>query len=123
MVAVLIIEDEDEIRELLAEMLAERGFAVATARNGEEGLRALRSGPLPGIVLLDLLMPVMDGRKMRAEMLGDPALAGIPVIIMSGAADVQDGSDALAAAHVLIKPVKWPVLLESVEAHARGDRS
>lgn len=118
--AVLIVEDEDEIRELLAEMLIDRGFAVSTARNGEEGLRLLRGdGDLPHLVLLDLMMPVMDGWEMRAAMLADPRLAAIPVVIVSGAADVQDGSDSLAAARVLTKPVKWPVLLESVERSLR----
>ena len=118
--AVLIVEDEDEIRELLAEMLAERGFVVSTAKNGEEGLRLLRSnGTLPHLVLLDLTMPIMDGWQMRAAMLADPKLAAIPVVIISGAADVQDGTDALAPARVLTKPVKWPVLLESVERSLR----
>jgi CheY-like chemotaxis protein len=116
--AVLIVEDEDEIRELLAEMLADHGFGVVTAKNGADGLRALRSGTRPHLVLLDLMMPVMDGWQMRAEMLADPQLAGIPVVIISGAADLQDGIEALAAARVLTKPVKWPVLLECVEAHA-----
>lgn len=118
MTAVLIIEDEDEIRELLAEMLSDHGFTVSTARNGVEGLRALRTAALPNIVLLDLLMPLMDGWQVRAEMLADRALAGIPVVILSGASDVLDGSEVLEAARVLIKPVKWPVLLECVQAHA-----
>jgi CheY-like chemotaxis protein len=118
MISVLIVEDEDEIRELLAEMLADRGYLVATAKNGREGLDSLRSRPLPNIVLLDLMMPVMDGWKMRAEMLADPKLADIPVVIVSGAADLPDGSDDLKAARVLTKPVKWPVLLESVRAHS-----
>lgn len=118
MTAVLIVEDEDEIRELLAEMLADRGYLVATAKNGRDGLDLLRSKPLTDIVLLDLMMPVMDGWKMRAEMLADPALAGIPVIVVSGAADLQSGTEDLKAARILTKPVKWPVLLESVRAHS-----
>jgi CheY-like chemotaxis protein len=121
MTTILIVEDEDEIRELLAEMLVDHGFVVSTARNGEEALRALGNGALPNVVLLDLMMPVMDGWKFRAEMLADPRLATIPVIIVSGAADVQDGSEALKAARVLTKPVKWPVLLESVQAHSSRD--
>jgi len=119
MTTILIVEDDDEIRELLAEMLADRGYQVATARNGKEALELLRTKPLqPNIVLLDLMMPVMDGWQMRAEMLADPKLADIPVVIVSGAADLQDESDALKAARVLTKPVKWPVLLESVRDHA-----
>lgn len=116
--SILIVEDDDEIRDLLAEMLAEAGFTVATARNGREGLDRLRSGPHPDVVLLDLMMPVMDGWQLRAEMLGDPALAKIPVIIVSGAADMQDDGSSLAASRILTKPVKWPVLLESIRAHA-----
>lgn len=115
--ALLIVEDDDEIRELLAEMLADSGFTVATARNGKEGLDRLRSGPRPKVVILDLMMPVMDGWQLRAAMLADPDLAAIPVIVVSGAADMQDDGAALAASRILTKPVKWPVLLESVRAH------
>lgn len=122
MPALLIVEDDDEIRELLAEMLTDRGYLVRTARNGQEGLDLLRGGMHPNLVLLDLMMPIMDGWKMRAEMLADPKLAAIPVVIISGAADVLDsGIESLAAVRVLTKPVKWPVLLESVRAHSSPD--
>lgn len=118
MTAVMIVEDDDEIRELLAEMLADRGYLVSTARHGKDALELLRTKPQPNIVLLDLMMPVMDGWQMRAEMLADANLAAIPVIIVSGAADLQDGSELLKAARVLTKPVKWPVLLDSLRDHA-----
>jgi len=116
--AVLVVEDDDEIRDLLDEMLTDTGFAVTTARNGKAGLELLRAGTHPDIVLLDLMMPVMDGWQLRAEMLADAELAKIPVIIVSGAADMQDDDSALAAARILTKPVKWPVLLEAIRAHA-----
>jgi CheY-like chemotaxis protein len=116
--AVMIVEDDDEIREILADMLADRGYVVSTARHGKEALELLRTKPPPNIVLLDLMMPVMDGWQMRAEMLADPRLAAIPVVIVSGATDLQDSCEALKAARVLTKPVKWPVLLESVRVHA-----
>jgi len=118
MTAIMIVEDDDEIRDLLAEMLADRGYLVSTARHGKDALELLRTTPQPNVVLLDLMMPVMDGWQLRAEMLADPKLAGIPVIIVSGAADLQDGIGMLKAARVLTKPVKWPVLLASVRAHA-----
>jgi CheY-like chemotaxis protein len=118
MTTILIVEDDDEIRELLAEMLGDRGYVVSTARHGKDALELLRTKPEPNVVLLDLMMPVMDGWQLRAEMLADPKLATIPVIIVSGAADLQDGSEMLKAARVLTKPVKWPVLLESVRNHA-----
>ncbi len=118
MTAVMIVEDDDEIRELLAEMLADRGYLVSTARHGKDALELLRAKPQPNIVLLDLMMPVMDGWQLRAEMLADPKLASIPVIIVSGAADLQDGSEMLKAARLLTKPVKWPVLLECLREFA-----
>ena len=118
MTSILIVEDDDEIRELLAEMLAECGYLVATARNGEEGLERLRTGSRPDVVLLDLMMPVMDGWQMRAAMLADAALRTIPVVIVSGAADLEDSVERLEAAAALTKPVKWPILLASVRTHA-----
>jgi len=118
MTTVMIVDDDDEIRDLLAEMLADCGFLVSTARHGKEALELLRTKPQPNIVLLDLMMPVMDGWQVRAEMLADPSLAAIPVIIVSGAADLEDGGEILKASCVLTKPVKFPVLLESVRAHA-----
>ncbi len=116
--AILIVEDDDEIRELLAEMLRDRGYKVATARNGKDALDILRQGAPPNLILLDLMMPIMDGWQMRSEMLADPALATIPVVIVSGAADVLDGIESLKAARLLTKPVKWPVLLESVQTYS-----
>jgi CheY-like chemotaxis protein len=120
MAAILIVEDDDEIREILAEMLIERGFTVITARNGQEGLEAMRGAPALCVVLLDLMMPVMDGWQLRREMLADPALADIPVVVVSGAADVEDQSAVLKAARVLTKPVKWPMLLASVRDHCHA---
>jgi CheY-like chemotaxis protein len=115
--AVLIIEDDDEIREIMAEMLGDRGYDVVTARNGEEGLEALRAAAQFCVVLLDLMMPVMDGWTLRAEMLADPALASIPVVVISGAADLESRASQLKAASVLTKPVRFPVLLDQVRAH------
>jgi CheY-like chemotaxis protein len=114
---ILIIEDDDDIREILAEMLTDRGYPVVTACNGAEGLAAMRAGPVPCMVLLDLMMPIMDGWTLRAEMLADPALAQIPVVVVSGAADLESKTSELKAARVLTKPVKWPVLLDSVRAY------
>lgn len=117
MTAILIVEDDDEIREILAEMLVDRGYSVVTARNGQEGLEAMRIPPAPCVVLLDLMMPIMDGWQLRKEMLADPALASIPVVIVSGVTDVEDKSSSLKAAGILTKPVRWPVLLASVRAY------
>jgi CheY-like chemotaxis protein len=117
MSGVLIVEDDNEIRELVAEMLADCGYAVLTASNGQEALDCLKACARPCVILLDLMMPVMDGWQLRAELLADPALADVPVVVVSGAADVQQSSASLRAVKVLTKPVRWPALLECVQAH------
>ena len=117
---VLIVEDDDEIREILAEMLADEGFAVTTASNGRDALDLMRSAaPRPSLVVLDLMMPVMDGWQLRREMLADPDLSSIPVVVVSGAADIERMSSTLAASKILTKPVKWPQLRDSIRAYKR----
>jgi CheY-like chemotaxis protein len=80
---VLVVEDERDIREALAEALSYEGYDVAVASNGREALRALRGGPLPDVILLDLVMPVMSGWEFRQVQVDDPALSGIPVVVVS----------------------------------------
>ena len=80
---VLVIEDERDIRDALAEALSYEGYDVAVAANGREALRALRGGPLPDVILLDLVMPEMSGWEFRQVQIHDPALAGIPVVVVS----------------------------------------
>ena len=82
-VSVLLVEDDLPIRDSLGEALAEEGFDVSTAGNGAEALERLRSGRRPSVIVLDLMMPVMDGWDFRQEQLGDPALRDIPVVIVS----------------------------------------
>jgi CheY-like chemotaxis protein len=117
MSGVLIVEDDSEIRELVAEMLADCGYPVLTASNGQEALERLKACARPCIILLDLMMPVMDGWQLRAELLADPELADVPVVVVSGAADIHRSSASLRAVKVLTKPVRWPALLECVQAH------
>lgn len=80
---VLIVEDERDIREALAEALAYEGYDVTVAANGREALRTLGDGPLPDVILLDLVMPEMSGWEFRQVQARDPALAGIPVVVVS----------------------------------------
>ncbi len=81
--SVLLVEDDLPIRDSLGEALAEEGFDVSTAGNGAEALERLRSGRRPSVIVLDLMMPVMDGWDFRQHQLGDPALKDIPVVIVS----------------------------------------
>jgi CheY-like chemotaxis protein len=80
---VLVIEDERDIRDALAEALSFEGYDVVVACNGRDALRCLRGGPLPDVILLDLVMPEMSGWEFRQVQVHDPALAGIPVVVVS----------------------------------------
>jgi CheY-like chemotaxis protein len=79
----LLVEDDVPVRDSLREALQEEGFRVVTAANGWDALRVLRRGPRPDAILLDLMLPVMDGWDFRQEQLRDPALRDIPVLIVT----------------------------------------
>jgi two-component system, chemotaxis family, chemotaxis protein CheY len=113
---VLLIDDDAAVRETLAEGLRLAGFDVAEAASGADGLRILRTDAQVGLVLLDLMMPEMDGWRFRYEQRMDPRLAAVPTIITTGAplADVVDGE--LKAQDYLLKPIGIQHLV-SVVAH------
>lgn len=112
---ILIVDDDDDIREDLAAILRSQGYDVVTAEHGLAAREWLvRARPLPDVILLDLMMPVMDGWQFRAEQLRDPALAHIPVLVLSGAADVRKEAAALGVAGYLKKPFKVDSLFAAV---------
>jgi CheY-like chemotaxis protein len=116
----LIVEDDADIREDLAEILRHEGYPVATAANGQEALAELRDRggqALPGLILLDLMMPVKNGWDFRAEQLGIPAIADIPIILLSGASDVRHQASVLKAAGYLTKPIQLERLMQLVKEH------
>ena len=80
---ILVVDDEPLIALALQAALEDAGHTVATAANGRQGLERLRQPPRPDLVLLDMMMPVMNGPAMLAAMVADPALRGIPVIVVS----------------------------------------
>lgn len=102
---VLIVDDDADIRETLSLTLESSGYRTLTAANGEEALRVLRSSDAPpAVILLDLMMPGMNGWRFREEQVRDEALAGIPVVILSGAGDVAQKAAERGAAGCLEKP-------------------
>jgi CheY-like chemotaxis protein len=103
--SVLIIDDDSGSREALAELLADEGYDVATAEDGAEGLAYLRVGHRPRVILLDLMMPGVDGWDFRAEQKRDDELAQIPVIAISAAGKLLD------ADYSLRKPIEIDTLL------------
>ena len=88
---ILVVEDESGQREALAEVLSRLGYEVQCAANGSEALDLMRhSESLPGLILLDLMMPVMDGWEFRAEQRRDRTLAEVPVVMLSALDDIVE---------------------------------
>ena len=115
---VLIVDDDGPILDSLGEILAEEGYAVAMARNGQEALAYLAANPSPDCILLDVMMPVMNGYEFRRAQLRDPRLAAIPTLLLT--AGHVDGRVAdLRLSGWLRKPINLPLLLASVQQHAR----
>ena len=112
---VLIIDDDEELREAIADFLDHEGLVVETAANGREGLERLRVGPRPRLILLDLLMPVMNGWQFCEAKKADPALAPIPVVALSAAAKKDPSSPYfLDVDDVIVKPVNNQELIGTV---------
>jgi DNA-binding response OmpR family regulator len=114
-VRLLIVEDDPDIRESLGELLAAEGFVVSVAENGRSALDHLGSCEvLPQVILLDLMMPVMNGEQFRAAQLADERLSAIPIVIMSAARELTQTGERLQAAAVLKKPLGIDPLVESL---------
>ena len=114
---VLIVDDDDEIREGLGDILSYEGFAIETACNGREALLRLQSGPPPSIILLDLMMPVMSGIEFRSEQVKDPALRGIPVVVVSAGDDSDRHARDMGVEGFIRKPIDIEKLLSTIRAH------
>jgi len=114
----LIVEDDLEIRETLVEILGEHGYEVVGVADGHEALAALRGpGERPCLILLDLMMPRMDGRAFRAAQVADPGLADIPVVVLSAYRDVAENAREMNVAEHLCKPVRLADLLRIMRQH------
>jgi circadian clock protein KaiC len=116
--SILIVDDEFGLAELLAEVLAEQGYTTAIAINGELGLSMLRERK-PDLLLLDLMMPVMDGPEMLRQMLADPQLSGIPVVVMTALPEAVPDEMSGKYADLLQKPFMPERLFEVVRAGLR----
>ena len=115
---VLIVEDDVSIRESLNDVLEDHGYRPVTAGNGRQALELLSAlDELPCAIVLDLMMPVMDGRDFRAAQLQSPRLASIPVIVLSAYRDVRQDAEQMKANAFLNKPLNVRDLLSAVERY------
>ena len=110
----LIVEDDRDMREGLAMILDAEGIEARTAAHGAGGLALLAEGWRPDVILLDLMMPVMNGTQFRQAQLADPALADIPVVVVTGRHDMVDAARPLRPAAVLQKPFSMRDLLAAI---------
>jgi CheY-like chemotaxis protein len=113
---VLVVDDDDDLVEAIGVVLRRTGCPFASARNGAEALLWLRSAPASTVclILLDLMMPVMDGWQFRTEQLQTPELAHIPVVVLSGRVDVVKDGASVKAADYVRKPIDVDTLIQLV---------
>lgn len=111
----LIVDDDADVREALASVLQDEGYGVLIAESGRAALEILRGGARPALILLDVMMPVMDGHEFRALQRRDPDLADIPVVVLTAGA-MDSRVEALGAVHSFRKPVSLDRLLDTLAA-------
>jgi CheY-like chemotaxis protein len=112
---ILVVEDDRDLRNSLCEALELEGYAAVGVENGQAALDHLATGARPCVILLDLMMPVMDGWTFRQEMLKDRTLASIPLIVMTAATPARVA--AIAAQVVLYKPLHMGRVMSVVQEH------
>jgi CheY-like chemotaxis protein len=110
---ILVVEDDADTREALADAMREIGADVATADDGVDAMERLRNGPEPTVILLDLRLPRLDGDAFLSEMRSDPRFERIPVITMTGGSRAVEGDDVVAR---LRKPFDFEDLRSIVES-------
>ena len=114
---VLVVDDDPAIRAFVSELLADEGYEVRAATNGRDALAVLATWR-PDVILLDLMMPEMDGWAFLASQRLNLELVCIPVIVMSASYNLRGGAGRIAAADVVTKPFAIDQLLAKVEALA-----
>lgn len=113
---ILLVDDDDDLRDLLAELLRARGFAVEVSKHGAEALSVLDRGDgLPRMILLDYMMPVLDGPGFLAATRRDPRVARIPVVILTAMGDAARDPACAPAVACLRKPLPFPDLLRAIQ--------
>jgi CheY-like chemotaxis protein len=112
---ILIVEDDLDVAQSVAEVLEVSGYGTAIAANGQEALDHLRTHSHPDLILLDLMMPVMDGWQFRKEQRTVPALDAIPVVVVTADGNAREKAASIQAAGHVGKPITIDSLLDEVE--------
>jgi CheY-like chemotaxis protein len=112
---ILIVEDDHDVAQSVAEVLEASGYGTGIAANGREALDYLQTNTHPDLILLDMMMPVMDGWQFREEQRKLPAFDSIPVVIVTADGNARGKAEAIQAAGLVSKPVTIDGLLNEVE--------
>lgn len=116
--SILIVEDDLSIRQSLTDVLQDEGYTVLAAENGREGLKILNSTEtLPGLVFLDLMMPVLNGSEFLIEQGKDPKIAGIPTVLFSADVRLSVKAESMGVVEYLKKPVDLDKIFELAEKY------
>jgi len=119
--AILVVDDDVDVRQSLEAALELEGYGVVSAASGSEALDILRNaGPPVGVILLDLMMPGMDGWEFRRQQRQIPSAAGVPVVVLSAAGNLAGKLGDLAPDAFLSKPVGIEALVEAISALRGG---
>ncbi|MGZ3422721.1 MAG: response regulator [Polyangiales bacterium] len=108
---IMVVDDDDDIRDILAMMLRGEGFPIVTAADGAAALASLRSGTRPSLILLDLRMPRVSGYEVLETLKSEDGFAAIPVVVMSGDSSARAVASSLGADACLEKPVEYDDVL------------
>jgi CheY-like chemotaxis protein len=116
---VLVVDDDYAVLDAVKDILEDEGYEVFLAANGLEALKELRRGIAPCIILLDLMMPVMNGWEFREEQLQDGTFARIPTVIVTAHSRAEEAARELRAVSCIQKPVEPEKLLAVIQQHCR----
>jgi two-component system response regulator CpxR len=119
---ILLVDDNAALCFTLSYLLKNKGFSIDCAANGREALDFLHRAEPPGIILLDLRMPLMNGLQFLERQRRDEALAGIPVVLLSGEVELPEIAATFGTAGYLQKPVEFEGLLEVIRVIASSRR-
>jgi two-component system response regulator MprA len=119
---ILVVDDDPDTRHLLQLVLELEGYAVDTAANGLDALHRARQ-IRPDVIVLDLMMPLMDGCGFRAAQLQDPRLAGVPVVLTSASATIDRDTNGLTFSALFPKPLELDMFSRTVRELCRAGRA
>src|SRR5262245_23002195 len=112
---VLVVDDDVEIRQALTDILEDENYSVRAAANGREALELVSRGPSPDVILLDVMMPVMDGWHFLSARLGHPRLIEVPIIIISAGTEAEREAKKVGVFEVAKKPLHVDDLIRRIE--------